>query len=76
MNASNHDLIYLQRAIQLAMEAERRGNLPIGAVICLDGAIVAEGMNSIWQPELGLTRHAEMEALRAVPVLSIVRSDL
>jgi tRNA(adenine34) deaminase len=67
MNAADKDITYLSRAIQLAREAEHRGNLPIGAVICLDGSIVAEGMNSIWQPELGLTRHAEMEALRTVP---------
>ncbi len=68
MNASNQDVFYLHRAIQLAREAERRGNLPIGAVVCLDGEIIAEGLNSIWQPVIGLTRHAEMEALRSVPV--------
>ena len=67
MNASEQDTTYMRRAVQLAREAERRGNLPIGALICLDGEIIAEGMNSIWQPALGLTRHAEMEALRCVP---------
>ena len=67
MSASEQDTTYMRRAIQLAREAERRGNLPIGALICLDGEIVAEGMNSIWRPTLGLTRHAEMEALRSVP---------
>ena len=67
MNASDQDTIYLRRAIQLAQEAERRANLPIGAVVCLDGTIIAEGMNSIWQPAVDLTRHAEMEALRSVP---------
>jgi len=67
MNASDQDTPYLHRAIQLAREAERNDNLPIGAVICLDGKIIAEGMNSIWYPVIGLTRHAEMEALRSVP---------
>jgi tRNA(adenine34) deaminase len=60
-------LIFLREAIQLAEAADRRGNLPIGAVIVLDGAVVARGMNSIWRPQLDLTRHAEMEALRAAP---------
>ena len=58
---------FLRQAIRLAEEAERRGNLPIGAVITLDSQIIATGMNSIWQPTLELTRHAEMEALRHVP---------
>jgi tRNA(adenine34) deaminase len=67
MNASDQDITYLRRAIQLAREAERNGNLPIGALVCLDGEIVGEGMNSIWRPAVDLTRHAEMEALRSVP---------
>ncbi len=67
MSTSNRDATYLRRAIQSAREAERRGNLPIGALICLDGDVIAEGMNSIWQPAVDLTRHAEMEALRSVP---------
>ena len=60
-------LHFLREAIRLAEEADRRGNLPIGAVIVLDGKVVATGMNSIWMPQRDLTRHAEMEALRAVP---------
>jgi tRNA(adenine34) deaminase len=67
MNVSDQDTIYLRQAIRLAREAERNGNLPIGAVICLDGEVVGEGMNSIWRPAVALTRHAEMEALRSVP---------
>lgn len=58
---------FLRQAIELALEAEHLGNLPIGAVIVLDGEIVAQGMNAIWKPALALTRHAEMEALRGVP---------
>jgi tRNA(adenine34) deaminase len=61
------DLLFLREAIQLAEEAGRMGNLPIGAVIVLDGQIVARGMNAIWQPTSELTRHAEMEALRSLP---------
>ncbi len=60
-------LVFFREAIRLAEEADRRGNLPIGAVIVLDGDVVARGMNAIWSPRRDLTRHAEMEALRAVP---------
>ena len=65
MQTDDHS--YLREAIRLAEQAERRGNLPIGAVIVLEGQVIAGGMNAIWQPALELTRHAEMEALRSLP---------
>jgi tRNA(adenine34) deaminase len=58
---------FLQEAVHLAGEAESLGNLPIGSVIVLDGQIVARGMNTIWQPAIDLSRHAELEALRNLP---------
>ncbi len=58
---------HLRSAIRLANEAERKDNLPIGAVIALDGQVVAEGANAIWEPVFDATRHAEIEAIRAVP---------
>ena len=67
MSTSDRDITLMRRAIELAKEAGRRGNLPIGAIVCLDGKVVAEGMNSIWKPTLSLARHAEMEALRGIP---------
>lgn len=67
MNISEFDRSSFQRAIQLALEAEEAGNLPIGAVISLDGEIVAEGKNAIWYPQYNPNRHAEIEALRIVP---------
>ena len=60
-------LDYLHRAVQLALEAERLGNLPIGAVMTLDGEVIAEAGNSILVPHYHPGRHAEMEALRLVP---------
>jgi tRNA(adenine34) deaminase len=57
---------FVHRAIELALLAEREGNLPVGAVITLDGEVVAEGRSAIWVPEFDATRHAEIEALRAV----------
>jgi tRNA(adenine34) deaminase len=67
METNPEDVAYLRQAILLAEEAEERGNLPIGAVITLDGRVIARGCNTIWHPSLELTRHAEMEALRSVP---------
>ncbi len=66
----SEDEKFMHRAIELALLAEREGNLPVGAVITLDSEVVAEGRSAIWVPEFDATRHAEIEALRAV------RSDL
>jgi tRNA(adenine34) deaminase len=64
---SARDQDHLRRAIELAQEAGRIGNLPIGSVICLGDEVVAEGKNGIWAPRVELYRHAELEALRALP---------
>jgi tRNA(Arg) A34 adenosine deaminase TadA len=61
------DIKPLYRAIDLALEAERHGNLPIGTVITIDGQIIAEAGNAILVPHYHPGRHAEMEALRHVP---------
>ena len=62
------DTEYISRAIQIALDAERRGNLPVGAVIALDDMVVAEAGSSILVPVYHPGRHAEMEALRNIPV--------
>jgi tRNA(adenine34) deaminase len=67
MKLSDFDISCFDHAIQLSRSAEREGNLPIGAVIGLDGIVVAEGQNSIWFPTFNPNRHAEIEALRNVP---------
>ena len=54
----------MQRALELAREAERAGEVPVGALIVKDDAIVAEGWNrpiSTSDP----TAHAEMIAMRS-----------
>ena len=61
------DKLIMHRAIELALLAEKEGNLPVGVVISLDGEVVAEGRSAIWVPKFDATRHAEIEALRAVP---------
>lgn len=61
------DLRHLRRAVQLALEAEARGDLPIGAVVSLGEEVVAEAGNAVLQPLYHPGRHAETEALRRVP---------
>ena len=36
---------FMRRAIELAREAEREGEVPVGALVVLDGSIVGEGYN-------------------------------
>ena len=67
MNISESDSLFFKHAIRLALEAEKKNNLPIGAVISLDERVIAEGKNAIWYPRFDPTRHAEIEALRNVP---------
>lgn len=64
---SSHEVRFLERAISLALAAERDGNLPIGAIVTLDGEILSEGANRIASPAYDPGRHAEIEALRGVP---------
>lgn len=57
------DESFMRRALDLAREAAVRGEVPVGAVVVRDGAIVGEGFNcplSTQDP----TAHAEVVALR------------
>jgi tRNA(adenine34) deaminase len=60
------DRRYLAMAVRLALQAEKQGNLPIGAVITLSNRVIATGSNSIFVPTYHPGRHAEMLALQAV----------
>ncbi len=60
---SDQDLIYMQRAIQLAEMAAEHQEVPVGAVLVLDNQIIGEGWNhpiATHDP----SAHAEMIALR------------
>jgi tRNA(adenine34) deaminase len=65
--ATDTHLRHLGRAIALALEAERLGNLPVGAVITLDDEMIAEAGSTILRPHYYPGGHAEVEALRRVP---------
>ncbi|WP_126454126.1 tRNA adenosine(34) deaminase TadA [Sulfuriflexus mobilis] len=60
----NQDEQFMQHALELARRAEQEGEVPVGAVLVKDNAIVAEGWN---RPISGCdpTAHAEIQALRA-----------
>ena len=53
----------MKRALALAAEAAARGEVPVGAVIVRDGAIVAEAGNAMRSGN-DPTAHAEMVAIR------------
>ena len=54
----------LREAVRLAETNRARGGRPFGAVLAIDGAVVATGVNDIVHSH-DPTTHAEMEALRA-----------
>lgn len=63
MSRTKDDRYFMSRAIGLARQAAGRGEVPVGAVVVLDGEIVGRGHNrpiSRNDP----TAHAEISALR------------
>ena len=57
----------MRRALELARQAESEGEVPVGAVLVCNGAIVGEG----WNRPIGShdpTAHAEIMALRAAAI--------
>jgi tRNA(adenine34) deaminase len=57
------DTAYMQAALALAADAAANGEVPVGAIVVLDGAVIGHGRN---QP-IGAhdpTAHAEVVALR------------
>ena len=55
---------YMAAALAEAREAGAAGEVPVGAVVVKDGAVVARGRNRMEATRLA-TAHAEMEALAA-----------
>ena len=58
------DETFMRAALELAAEAHRRGEVPVGAVVVLDGTVIGSGFNqpiSAHDP----TAHAEIVAMRA-----------
>jgi len=61
---SETDVHWMRRALQLAERAEEEGEVPVGAVLVMNGDVIGEGWNC---PISGIdpTSHAEIMALRA-----------
>jgi len=61
--ATPEDELWMNRALQLAGEAAAKGEVPVGAVVVLDGKEIGAGFNA---PISGCdpTAHAEIRALR------------
>ena len=57
------DTEYMQAALELAAQAAGTGEVPVGAVVVLEGAIIGRGYN---QPirQVDPTAHAEIMAMR------------
>ena len=58
------DTMHMRRALELASEAARLGEVPVGALVVMEDEVMGEGFN---QPIAGQdpSAHAEMLALRA-----------
>ena len=67
--------MFMQRAIELALNAETEGNPPVGAVIVLDNRIIGEGSSNLILPVYNPKGHAEMNAMDAVDVHLWPRAD-
>jgi tRNA(adenine34) deaminase len=61
------DLAFMQRALALARHAEAAGEVPVGAVVVLDGEIIGEGWNQPIRAH-DPSAHAEIVAIRAAAV--------
>ena len=59
-----NDEAFMRRALELAHRAAEEGEVPVGAVVVLEGKVIGEG----WNRPIGAcdpTAHAEIQALRA-----------
>ncbi len=62
-HAPSDDEAFMRRALDLACRARDRGEVPVGAVVVVDGSVVGEGFNAPIS-SADPTAHAEIRALR------------
>jgi tRNA(adenine34) deaminase len=58
----DRDEIFMRKALELACEAAREGEVPVGAVIVLEDTVIATGRNRREEGRNALC-HAELEAI-------------
>jgi tRNA(adenine34) deaminase len=79
MDVGQVDRQMMMRCIELSKESGREGEYPYAAVICRDGAIVAESINAVAH-QGDVTRHAEVVAIslaqKALGTVSLDDCDL
>ena len=68
MDAVSNDEIFMRRALELARQARSREEVPVGAVLVRDGAILTEGANEV-ETRQDATAHAEMLAIHEAQAL-------
>src|ERR1700677_2766911 len=68
MSDERTDELFMQRALALAREARTREEVPVGAVLVRDGAILTEGANEV-ETRQDATAHAEMLAIAGAQAL-------
>jgi len=68
MSDASTDDQFMQRALELARLARSREEVPVGAVLVRDGAILTEGANEV-ESRQDATAHAEMLAIAGAQAL-------
>lgn len=63
MPGAEADLRYMEEALRLAEDAAARGDVPVGAIVVLDGRVIGRGRNRREQ-DSDPSGHAEIVALR------------
>jgi tRNA(adenine34) deaminase len=58
----NH-IVFMNRCIELALTAKKRGDHPVGSVVVQGGRVIGEGIEG-GRTFNDISRHAEMEAIR------------
>ena len=61
---TSEDERWIARCLELAREAAAHDEVPVGAIVVLDGAVIGVGRNRVEERRSPLA-HAEMEALQA-----------
>ncbi len=59
----NHEF-WMEKALELADQAERKSEIPVGAIVVLDNQIIGQGYNSPIS-SCDPTAHAEIQAIRS-----------
>ncbi len=61
--STSEDARWIARCLELAAEAAAADEVPVGAVVVIDGVVVGEGQNRV-EAQRSPLAHAEMEALQ------------